>query len=96
MTFRDLPDGQTDVEFEIVFKMYEISFTRFLSLTLFNKGWNQPLKLNGIVVQREDQDFPRYENAFAKVPWGARVFNISSQHYSLLIDFEEQKTKNID
>lgn len=67
----------------------EISYARRTDGATFTFGWSQPLKLNGIVVQREDQDFPRYENAFAKVPWGAKVFNISSQHYSLIIDFEE-------
>ena len=54
----------------------------------YSFGWNQLLTLNGEIVQ-DGKSYPRYDNAFASVPWGSKVFNISSMagHY-IYMDFE--------
>lgn len=66
----------------------QVKYDRFSSSDIFTFGWQDDLKLNGIVVQNMTENYPRYGNNFAQVPWGSRVFNISSQHYTLVMDFE--------
>ena len=54
----------------------------------FTFSWTQPLAIDGEIVQ-DGENYPRYENTFASVPWGSKVFNISSMagHY-VYMDFE--------
>ena len=55
--------------------------------TTYTFGWNQPLKVNGIVIQ-DEKNYHRYDNAFASVPWGSTNFNISSNHgHYMYLDF---------
>ena len=51
-------------------------------------GINQPLMIDGEIVQ-DEKNYPRYNNDFAFVPWGSKIFNISSieGHY-LYLDFD--------
>ena len=58
--------------------------------SVFSFGWNDPLKMDGLVVQ-DFENFPRYENDFAQVAWGSKYFNISSENHSLILDFENLK-----
>ena len=46
------------------------------------------MTIDGEIVQ-DGENYPRYENTFASVPWGSKVFNISSMagHY-IYMDFE--------
>ena len=55
--------------------------------TTYSFGWNQPLMVNGEVVQ-DEQNYQRYDNEFTSVPWGSKTFNISSNggHY-MYLDF---------
>ena len=55
--------------------------------TTYTFGWNQPLMVNGEVVQ-DEESYQRYDNAFASVPWGSTNFNVSSNggHY-MYLDF---------
>ena len=56
--------------------------------THFTFGWNEPLAVNGEIVQ-DEQNYPRYDNDFAYVPWGSEVFNISSiEGHFMYLDFD--------
>ena len=50
-------------------------------------GWNDPLKFNNEVVQN-GEDYPRYQNDFASVPWGSKTFNITRNEEYLFMDVE--------
>ena len=75
----------------------QVTYTKSLdgkSESSYTFGWNEPLKMDGNVVQ-EEIDFPRYENAFAKVGWGEKLFNITSQNHSLVMDFQTMEMYEI-
>ena len=55
--------------------------------TEYEYGWFSPLTVNGTVVQ-DEQNYPRYENKFTNVPWGSKIFNITSiAGHNLYLDF---------
>ena len=46
------------------------------------------MAVNGEIVQ-DEQNYPRYDNDFANVPWGSEVFNISSiEGHFMYLDFD--------
>jgi hypothetical protein len=66
-----------------------VTYTRGDGIT-FEFGWKQPLTVDGTVVQ-DEQDYPRYDNEFAQVPWGSKLMNISSSNHFLHLDFDSNE-----
>ena len=66
----------------------QVTYTQLTEGQTFKFGWGDPLEVNGrVVANGKDYDF-RYENSFARVPWGDPIFNITSQQFYLHMDFE--------
>ena len=49
-------------------------------------SWTGPLRVDGVEVPIHD--FPRYDNPFAHVPWGARRFEITAGGVTSILDFD--------
>ena len=63
----------------------QVTYTQLTEGKTFKFGWGDPLEVNGLLVGNgKDYDF-RYENSFARVPWGDPIFNITSQQFYLLL-----------